>query len=490
MTLKENKHENDQGVGTISSRDSQKNENDLFSPPLDYATNTDISTNKQFSAAVLGRKLDSTTLAGISREPCFDLSLIWTSKEEKRLLIKTDLLILLPALLTFVALCIDRSNVAFALTDNLMKDIGINGNDINTASNVFNVGIIVFELPSQWIAKKVSPNRYLPFTIICWGACTIGQGFVKTRAEFISVRFLVGMFEAGFSPGMSYYLGRFYQNREIASRYAVFWSANGISFAISGLMSLGILNMRGISGQTGWSWLFILEGIATILIGTLAMFWFPDGPHKQESLLPIMRKVFGVKLFNDREASILRTRVLLEDPLKSDETARNPLTFKDIFITVTDWRLLFIVASVFASSMMQSVVGTYLPFMIKAMGFSGYSSGGLTVPGCVTSIAFGIAVGYGVNRYGWHSLWICLVNILGIGAMIWLAAPNDNANKYFLYVGCILLLTFTGSQAGAMASWLAGSVQSRHRPVALAMYVMTSNLAGIAGNQTLRNNGE
>ena len=447
------------------------------------------SIEHQYSGRALARDLDPSVLRGLAKEPCFDLSLSWTAREQQQILLKTDFLILVPALFTFVVLCIDRSNVAFALIDNLMADVGMDGNDVNTASNLFNVGIIIFELPSQWFAKRCSPNRYLPFTILCWGACTIGQGFVRTKGQFFAVRFLIGMFEAGFSPGMSYYLGRYYQNREIASRYAVFWSANGVSFAISGLLSLGILNLRGVGGRPGWSWLFAIEGAFTILVAIFALLWFPDGPHKQKPMIPLWNRLFGFTLFSDREAAIIRTRVLLEDPLKSDETARSPLTLGDVIATFADWRLFFVVLCVFASSMMQSVVGTYLPYMVQQMGFSGYSAGGLTVPGCVTSIAFGIAVGYGVNRYGMHSLWICLVNGCGIGAMIWLAAPPDDANRYFLYAGVILLLTFTGSQAGAMASWLAGSVQSRRRPVALAMYVMTSNLAGIAGNQTLRANG-
>ena len=99
---------------------------------------------------------------------------------------------------------------------------------INTGQTLFTLGMVLLELPSNIIAKKVGPNRWIPFIMVIWGTITLCQAFIKDKSGFYATRFLLAAGEAGFIPGMAWYLTRFYVNGELSLRLAIFWASNSI----------------------------------------------------------------------------------------------------------------------------------------------------------------------------------------------------------------------------------------------------------------------
>ncbi|PWN52740.1 MFS general substrate transporter [Violaceomyces palustris] len=404
---------------------------------------------------------------------------MWTKAEEKRILLKTDLFALIPAMIVFVSLSLDRGNVANALTDNLLGDLKMNQNQLNNATTLFNVGIVIFEIPWNMMAKRIGPQRFLPLTVMIWGVITLGQAFITNHKQLYVTRFLVGTFEAGFIPGFAFYLGRFYTRSEIASRYAIFWSANAIASIISGVASLGILQLRGRAGLAGWSWLFIIEGIFTIVAGSFALLWFPNSATQKSALL-------GRSWYTEREASIIVTRVLVDQPSKCNEVKKTPVTWDDVIDTLIDYKLMLIVLMALSGMVIASPVSTYVPSIIKQLGYRGYTANGLAVPGYVMALIIGVSVGFLVNRYQRQAYWIMALQLCAVISLLWVALPPNGTNKEVLYVGALFLTAFSNTFVGCAASWVANVVEPRQRPIALALFVMANNAAGLAGAQVLR----
>ncbi|CAD6885207.1 unnamed protein product [Tilletia laevis] len=408
----------------------------------------------------------------------FDAELTWTRREERWVTVKTDLCVLIPVFLVFVFLALDRSNVANALTDNFLKDLHITQNELNNAVLLGNAAIGLFDIPSNILAKRFGPNRYLPLLVLAWGAVTVGQAFITNKAQLYVCRFLVGAFEAGAIPGYAYYLLRFYRDREIASRYAYFWSANIFASAIGGLLSLGILKLRGTHGRAGWSYLFIIYGTITIAVALFALAWLPD------SAVSASRGTFARLWYTPRQASILTTRVLLDDPEKSEEIHAAPLSRAEIFVTLTDWRLWTLVLCAAATAVLYSPINTYSLLLIKSLGFRGYTANGLAVPGFVLSIVWSIVMGILINRHGRHAFYVAITNIGAVIGLLWISlVPRNKAAQY---IGILWLLTFNISAVGVIGAWTAHVVPARQRAVALALTVSFNNLASLGGSQVLR----
>lgn len=115
-----------------------------------------------------------------------------------------------------------------AQTDNFAKSLGMTTAHINTGQTLFTLGMVLLELPSNMVAKKVGPNRWIPCIMFLWGLITLCQAFIKNRSGFYATRFLLAAGEAGFIPGMAWYLTRFYVSTELSLRLAIFWGSNSI----------------------------------------------------------------------------------------------------------------------------------------------------------------------------------------------------------------------------------------------------------------------
>jgi MFS family permease len=169
------------------------------------------------------------------------------------------------------------------------------GTDYNVALMVFFVPYVLFEVPSNMIlAKFKRPSWYMGILVICWGTVMTCMGTVQNMAGLCATRFFLGLFEAGFFPGAIYLVGQWYPPERTQFRMALFYCASAASGAFSGLLAAVIAKMNGlcitksnidirltvtgIGDYEGWRWIFILEGIVTVLMG-IAVFWLlPDSP--------------------------------------------------------------------------------------------------------------------------------------------------------------------------------------------------------------------
>ncbi|MYU26184.1 MFS transporter [Streptomyces sp. SID8352] len=186
---------------------------------------------------------------------------------------------LLPLLLvcyTFAAL--DRVNIGFAKLQ-MSEDIGISEAVYGLGAGIFFLGYVLFEVPSNLLLARIGTRRTIVRIMVLWGLTSSAMMFVNDTTSFLVLRFLLGVFEAGFAPGIIFYLGFWYPSRLLATPMTVFMLAGPLSAMVGGPVSTWIMTgMDGVGGLSGWQWMFLLEGVPTVLLAFVVYKALADSP--------------------------------------------------------------------------------------------------------------------------------------------------------------------------------------------------------------------
>jgi MFS family permease len=185
---------------------------------------------------------------------------------------------------------------------NMPKELHLTGQQPNIALAVFFVPYILFEVPSNILMKKLSPQIWLAICTFGFGIFMIGQGFVKSYSGLIATRFFLGVFEAGIFPGSFYLISFWYKREEAQKRFTIYFCSVILSSAFGGLLATGIAHMDRINGRSNWRWIFILEGILTCLVAIAAYFFISDFPTEAKWLTEAERRFVLAKTGEDETA--------------------------------------------------------------------------------------------------------------------------------------------------------------------------------------------
>ncbi|KAF2679748.1 putative allantoate permease [Lentithecium fluviatile CBS 122367] len=201
---------------------------------------------------------------------------------------------LLPILFViYVAAFLDRVNISNALTMGLQKDLHLTGNQPNVALAIFFIPYVVFEIPSNILLKRLTPRVWLSGCTVGFGVAMLAQGFVKNYAGLLTTRFVLGLAETGMFPGSKckpyinsgfYLISFWYNQHESQKRFSFYWCSVLVAGAFGGLLASGIAKMDGVSGLHNWRWVFILEGLGTVVLGIISYFLISDFPERAKWL--------------------------------------------------------------------------------------------------------------------------------------------------------------------------------------------------------------
>lgn len=233
---------------------------------------------------------------------------------EAKLRRKIDLHVLPILFIVYVVAFLDRVNMSNALTLGLQADLGLTGQQPNVALTIFFVPYIIFEVPSNILMKKLSPHVWLSGCILVFGAVCIAQGFVTNYSGLLATRFFLGLAEAGIFPGSFYLISFWYNQQEAQARFTAYWSSTILASAFGSLLASGIANMDGVRGLAGWRWVFILEGMATVLVAAFAFFTITDFPREAKWLL-------------EGERAFIMNKTESKESVSHPITSREVLTF-------------------------------------------------------------------------------------------------------------------------------------------------------------------
>ena len=233
---------------------------------------------------------------------------------------KIDLRLLPYLFLLYVVAYLDRVNVSFA-APSLSRELGFSSGVFGLGAGVFFAGYVLCEVPSNLILRRVGARLWIARIMVSWGLVACCMALVHAPWSFHVLRFLLGVAEAGFLPGIIYYLTLWYPATRRARAVALFMAATPVAGILGGPLSGLLLEMHGLLGLSGWRWMFLLEGIPAVLLGFSVLRLLPDGPAHAPWLSAAERVALSSELateiLDDQPASTGLRRVLatlLRDP--------------------------------------------------------------------------------------------------------------------------------------------------------------------------------
>lgn len=197
-------------------------------------------------------------------------------------------------ILYFIAF-IDRVNVGFA-KEAMQIDIGLSNSAFAMGAGIFFAAYALFGIPANLILNKIGAQKWLSITTILWGVLSALTGMVQNETQFIVLRFLLGLGEAGFYPGILLLASIYFPNKVRASVVGIFVLGVPLALTLGSPLSGALLEMHGFLGKPGWFWMFVIEGLPAVFMGIFAWFWLDDNPEKARFLNPDEKKALITQL--------------------------------------------------------------------------------------------------------------------------------------------------------------------------------------------------
>ena len=202
----------------------------------------------------------------------------------------------------FMAAFLDRVNVGFA-KEQMSKELGMDAAVYGAGAGVFFIGYFLFEVPSNLILAKVGARTWIARIMVMWGIISACFAFVQGEKSFYVLRFLLGAAEAGFFPGVIYYLTKWFPTAYRSRTVALFMMAAAAAGLVGGPLSGAILSLDGAAGLAGYKWLFLLEALPSLVLGVILFLRLPNGPEEAKWLEPSEKSWLAERLEQDRLAA-------------------------------------------------------------------------------------------------------------------------------------------------------------------------------------------
>jgi MFS transporter, ACS family, tartrate transporter len=307
---------------------------------------------------------------------------------------------LLPLLfLLYVVAYLDRINVGFAAL-NMNRELGLSSEQYGLLSGIFFCGYFLFEIPSNLILHRVGARTWIARILLTWGLVAVLTGFVQNAAQLYAARFLLGVAEAGFYPGILYYLTYWFRQRQQAQAIALFLTALPTASILGGPLSGWILDHVHGFGLSSWRWLLILEALPAIVCGLLTFRFLPDRPA-------------------DAAFLTAEEKVQIHEVLAAEAAAKPKGGQLTLLKSLTHPRILHLTGIHFLFLMGLYVTGFWMPQSIKAVaiGYSNTAIGMLVmIPSAVSLLAM-VIVSRSSDRRNerhWHAAISLLIAAVGL----------------------------------------------------------------------------
>ncbi|PNS16569.1 hypothetical protein CAC42_69 [Sphaceloma murrayae] len=392
---------------------------------------------------------------------------------DKALVRKIDLKLIPGVTILYLLSFLDRANVANARLEGLQKDLGITGNQYLTGLTLFFVGYVTFEVIWNVILKRIGPKLWLPSITVVWGIVTTLQGLTKNMTGFFIVRTALGIAEGGLFPGVVYLLSMWYKRDERQARIALFFSAASLAGAFGGILAWAIAHMRGVGGLNGWAWIFILEGLATVLIGVWAYWFIPHWPAK-------------AKFLTENERSYLTARLKAD----SDATNNEAFTWGNVLLCLKDPKCWLYGLVFHTLSLPLYTLSLFLPSIINALGYTAAEAQLLTIPPYALATILCIVYALISEHYKKRAVFIIFSSSIAIiGYIILLSNTNPRARPGVSYLGTFFAAAGIYPSVALGLSWPAMNVSGQtKRAAANGLQITVGNLGAIIGTQLYRAN--
>ncbi|KAL2200817.1 major facilitator superfamily domain-containing protein [Corynascus similis CBS 632.67] len=397
---------------------------------------------------------------------------------EKAILRKMDMRLIPMLALLYLLSFLDRGNIGNAKIEGLQETLGLTDDQYNWCLTAFFFTYAAFEVPSNLMLKKVRPSIWLPAIMVAWGIVMTLMGIVHNYAGLLSARIFLGVTEAGLFPGVAYYLTNWYKREEIQLRQAMFFSAASVAGAFSGLLAFAIGKMDGIGGLHGWQWIFILEGIATVIVAAIAFFALFDFPETATFLTEEERAFVIYRLKYQGQS---------DDPNREQIAQADEFKWRYVKDAFLDWQIWVNIVVYWGVVCPLYGISLFLPTIIRELGYQSSQAQLMTVPIYITAAIIAVIAAWCSDRLGRRSPFILgFLLIMAVGfAMCIGTDPKEHPRVVYggvFLAACAIYPAFPG-----VIAWLSNNLSgSLKRSVGMAIQIGVGNLGGAMASNFYR----
>ncbi|KAI1315500.1 hypothetical protein EDD11_000733 [Mortierella claussenii] len=340
---------------------------------------------------------------------------------------------------------LDRVNIGNAKVAGIAHDLNLTSSEYNWALSIFFVGYVLFEVPSNICLKLVGPRIWISAVMVTWGGIMMAMAAVKDATGLLVARFFLGVAECGLFPGVVYLFSLWYTKNEQALRNGIFFSTATLAGAFGGILAYYIAQMEGIRGLHGWQWIFLLEGLPTVLLTAVVYIRLPDFPE-------------NARFLNERERELAVKRLRVD----AGQTLDTSFSWVQCRMVFTDWKVYTHMAMYILSTIPLYSLAFFLPSIIVGFNLRTKERGfHFAVPAGLACIGYILLI---ITREGSTlARYICLT-ITVVGNF------------------CIV---------PPMVSWFTSNIGGQtKRGVATAAIISFGNIGGAIGGQVYRGDDE
>ncbi|ETS86978.1 hypothetical protein PFICI_00806 [Pestalotiopsis fici W106-1] len=401
----------------------------------------------------------------------------WSLQTERRVRRKLDYLVLPSLMLGLFALQLDKGNIAYAITTSFTRDIGIGTDQVNYGNQLMLAGIVIFEIPFNMVLSRIGAAKWLVIQIFAWGTVATAQTAIRNLAGFYATRFLLGMCEAGYLAAALTILASFYTRGEMAMRVTLVYIGNYFSAGVGGLIAGGIFKIPQSTGLKQWQWLFLLNGLFTLIVGLWFIFFMPSTTTNTAPLCGLK----CLNLFTEEDNRIIRSRVILDDP-------RKKISLESIGVKRAS-QILLTNPAIWGHSAINLIsltpkggIGTYMPTIIKNFGFDAIIASELAAVHNFGVCIYAIVVSWISDKTAIRGP-LCL--LCGIYSLVFSGIQYSlvrNTDTWLKYAILTVFAAGTAVSQGLNDAWFSvNTADPQVRCLGMALAVAGSNLGGLAG---------
>ncbi|KAJ5692979.1 hypothetical protein N7462_002402, partial [Penicillium macrosclerotiorum] len=368
--------------------------------------------------------------------------------EYKKLLRKVDAHIIPILTILYLLSFLDRGNIGNANVQGLSTSLGLVGHQYNWCLTIFFFPYSFLEPVCNLLLVRLKPSIWLPSIMVAWGIVTTLTGIVQNYTGLMVARFFLGVAEAGLFPGLAFYVSLWYPHADAQFRLALIFASASMAGAFSGLLAYLIVKMENVGGLEGWRWIFILEGLFTVIVAVVSYFFVWDEPatasflsdHEKNALLNALQPIrtessTTAQLGHGHSFKWKHVRAALVDwqvslhicSVERGPRYANECSPKLIFHCLGYWGM---ACAVYALSL-------FLPTIIKGLGYTSANAQLLTIPVYAAATIACITVGYVSDKTGRRSFitFICYCAVM-VGYLI--AVAPAKFIPALTYAGCFI----------------------------------------------------
>ncbi|KAL4244698.1 MFS transporter superfamily protein [Abortiporus biennis] len=401
-----------------------------------------------------------------SQENAAELLARYDPKEVERVWRKVDWHIMPIAVLLYLASYIDRANIGNAKVLGMAAALKLTPNQYNAALSIFFAGYVVYETPSNIILKRTSPRYYIPVMTVIWGLICALFAVVHNASGLIAIRFWLGFAEAGFLPGIIYWIGCWYPRPMQGRRFGVLYSSVSLTGAFGGLLATAIHALDGTHGIPGWKWIYIVEGVITAGFGLVSFFFMTAYPAQ-------------AKWLNEQERDI----VILSNQADRALKAHEAFSKSQILSAFTDWRtycwsVMYLTTYIPVYSVVLS-----LPSVVTGLGYKGTTATLMACPPYGMGFIAVLAVGWSTDKYGYRFYHYVGGIFITMIALIVLMSVKNLVARYVMF----FFIMYMFVPIAVMWAWLSSNVAGTNKRAAASGLIFSiGNAGGVVAGQIYR----